>query len=164
MASIPATLSKAKPLFLIGPPCSGTAALASVLNVHSEILLTDETGVFLQLNELIEKSRVGARAGILFGKAYHHLWADHLRENAKELIEIFYERIAVREDKTTIRYWGEQHPHLSDCLPFVSELYPEATYVYVVRDPRDAVRSIAGDRRNSNPRSHRCMETFCKYL
>ena len=143
MASIPTTQSKAKPLFLIGPPCSGTAALASVLNVHSEILLTDETGVFLQLNELIEKSRVGWEAGVLFGKTYHRLWADHLRENAKELIEIFYERIAVREDKTTIRYWGEQHPHLSDCLPFVSELYPEATYVYVVRDPRDAIRSIA---------------------
>ena len=142
-ASMPTTLSKATPLFLVGPPCSGTAALARVLNVHSEILLTDETEVFLQLDALIEKSRVGVRAGILFGKAYHRLWADHLRENAKELIEIFYERIAVREGKTTIRYWGEQHPHLIDCLPFVSDLYPEATWVYVVRDPRDAVRSIA---------------------
>jgi len=144
MDSIPKIPSTAKPLFLIGPPCSGTEALANVLNVHSEILLTDETGVFLQLNELIEKNRVGVRAGILFGKNYHRLWAEHLRENAAELIEFFYERIAVREGKSTIRYWGEQHPHLSGCLPFVSELYPEATYVYVVRDPRDAIGAIAG--------------------
>ena len=143
MASTPTTLSKAKPLFLMGPPCSGAAALASTLNVHSEILLTGETEVFLQLDELIEKSRVGSKAGLLFGKTYHRLWADHLRENAKELIESFYERIAAREGKTAIRYWGEQHPRLSDCLPFVSELYPEATWVYVVRDPRDAIRSIA---------------------
>ena len=113
-----------------------------MLNVHSEILLTDETEIFLQLNAMIEKSRVGWEAGILFGKTYHRLWADHLRANAKELIETFYERIAAREDKTTIRYWGEQHPRSGDCLPFVSELYPEATYVYVVRDPRDAIRSI----------------------
>ena len=143
MAAMPRSLSKAKPLFLIGPPCSGAAAVASTLNVHSEILLTDEAGIFIQLNELIDKSRVGWESGVLFGKAYHRLWADHLRDNAKELIEIFYERIAVREDKTTIRYWGEHHPRLSDCLPFVSELYPEATWVYVVRDPREAIRSIA---------------------
>ena len=113
-----------------------------MLNAHSEVLLTGETEVFLQLGELIEKSRVGSKAGLLFGKTYHRLWADHLRENAKELIETFYERIAVREGKSAIRFWGEQHPRLSDCLPFVSELYPEATWVYVVRDPRDAIRSI----------------------
>ena len=171
MASIPTTLSKAKPLFLIGPPCSGTADLASVLNAHSEILLTDETAVFLQLNELVEKSRVGWEAGILFGKNYNRLWADHLRENAKELIDIFYERIAVREDKTTIRYWGEQHPRLSDCLPFVSELYPEATYVYVVRDPRDAIRAIARTHEVPIPeaidawkRSTNSCETFIRLL
>lgn len=140
---MPTALSKAKPLFLMGPACSGGAALANMLNAHSEILLTGETEVFLQLDALIEKSRVGVNAGELFGKAYHRLWADHLRENSKELIEIFYERIAVREGKTTFRYWGEHHPRLSDCLPFVSELYPEATWVYVVRDPRDAIRAIA---------------------
>ena len=171
MASTPTAISDAKPLFIIGPPCSGTAALASVLNAHSEILLTDTSEVFQQLNELIEKSRVGWEAGILFGKSYHRLWADHLRDNAKELIESFYERIAAREGKTTIRYWGEQHPHLNDCLPFVSELYPEATWVYVVRDPRDAIPSIARtdevpvpDAIDAWKRSANSCETFTRAL
>ena len=143
MASNPTILSDAKPLFLIGPPCSGTADLASVLSAHSEILLTDRAEVFLQINALIAKSRIGSEAGILFGKSYHRLWAEHLHDHAKELIKSFYERIATREGKNTIRYWGEQHPHLSDCLPFVSELYPESTWVYVVRDPGHAIPAIA---------------------
>ena len=92
---------------------------------------------------MIKKSRIGIGAGILFGKAYHNLWASHLHEQAKRLIEIFYEQIAVQEDKTTVKYWGEKHPHLSVCLPFVSELYPDATYVYAVRDPMDVACSIA---------------------
>ena len=136
-------LPNAKPLFLIGAPRSGTTILTRLLNAHSEILLTNETAVFLQLNDIIRKSDVGVRSGILFGKTYHRLWASHLRNHAKQLIETFYEDISKKENKTTIRYWGEKHPHLSVCLPFVSELYPEATYVYAVRDPRDVACSIA---------------------
>ena len=133
----------AKPLFLIGAPRSGTTILTKLLNAHSEILLTNETAVFLQLNEMIEKSDVGVRAGILFGKVYHRLWASHLRGHARQLIETFYEQISKQENKTTIKYWGEKHPHLNACLPLVSELYPEATYIYAVRDPRDVACSIA---------------------
>jgi len=138
-----AILPRAKPLFLIGAPRSGTTILTRLLNAHSEILLTNETAVFLQLNEMIEKSNLGVRAGILFGKAYHRLWAGHLRQQARPLLESFYEQIARQENKHDIKYWGEKHPHLSNCLRFLSELYPEATYVYAVRDPRDVACSIA---------------------
>ena len=81
--------------------------------------------------------------GSCLEKAYHRLWARHLRNQARQLIESFYEQISRQENKHNIKYWGEKHPHLSNCLPFVSELYPEATYVYAVRDPRDVACSIA---------------------
>ena len=138
-----AVVQHAKPLFLIGAPRSGTTILTRLLNAHSEILLTNETAVFLQLNDMIAKSDAGVRAGILFGKVYHRLWARHLRGHARQLIETFYEKIAKQESKTDIKYWGEKHPHLNACLPLVSELYPEATYIYAVRDPRDVACSIA---------------------
>ena len=136
-------LGNARPLFLIGAPRSGTTILTKLLNAHSEILLTNETAVFLQLNDIIRKSDAGVKSGILFGKAYHRLWASHLRSHARQLIESFYEDISARENKTAIKFWGEKHPHLSVCLPFVSDLYPDATYVYAVRDPRDVACSIA---------------------
>lgn len=138
-----ASLESATPLFLVGAPRSGTTFLAAVLNAHPRILMTNETAVFLQLNEAISKSRQGHRAGLLYGKSHHELWADHLRGRARELIESYYATIAERDGKTDLVHWGDKHPHYSDCLPFLRALYPDAPYVYLVRDPRDSACSIA---------------------
>lgn len=138
-----ARLAGARPLFLIGAPRSGTTILSKLLNAHTEILLTNETAVFLQLYAVIEKSWLCTRAGIPFGRAYPDLWAESLRERAKRLIESYYERIALHENRESIKYWGEKHPHLHTCLHYISELYPNATYVYAVRDPRDVACSMA---------------------
>ena len=138
-----ARLAGARPLFLIGAPRSGTTILSNLLNAHAEVLLTNETAVFLQLNAVIEKRGLCALAGIPFGRAYRELWAENLRERSKRLIESYYERIAAHERRESIKYWGEKHPHLHTCLHYVSELYPDAFYIYAVRDPRDVACSIA---------------------
>ena len=136
-------LDDARPLFLIGAPRSGTTILAKLLNGHREVLMTHETAIFLQLDHLINNSRIGSRAGTPFGKSYNELWAGHLHDHAKQLIETFYSRIAAQEKKPRLRYWGEKHPHLNRCLPFLTKLFPDAMYVYAVRDPRDTACSIA---------------------
>ena len=138
-----ASLAGACPLFLIGAPRSGTTILSNLLNAHAEVLLTNETAVFLQLNAVIEKRGLCARAGVPFGRAYRDLWAGNLRQQSKRLIESYYERIAAHESRGSIKYWGEKHPHLHTCLHYVSELYPDAIYIYAVRDPRDVACSIA---------------------
>ena len=137
------TIDSATPLFLIGPPRTGTTILSKLLNAHTNVLLTNETAVFLQLDRMIKKSAIGSSAGIIFGKSYHGLWANHLQTETKYLIESFYIQIAKAERKSHILYWGEKHPHLSECLDFISKLYPNAKYIYSVRDPRDAICSIA---------------------
>ena len=138
-----ARLAGARPLFLIGAPRSGTTILSNLLNAHAEVLLTNETAVFVQLNAVIEKSRKCAREGIPFGRTYRDLWAANLRERSKRLIESYYERIAAHENRESIKYWGEKHPHLHTCLHYISELYPDAIYIYAVRDPRDVACSMA---------------------
>ena len=138
-----ASLAGARPLFLIGAPRSGTTILSNLLNAHAEVLLTNETAVFLQLDAVIEKRGLCARAGVPFGRAYRDLWAGNLRERSKRLIESYYERIAAHESRGNIKYWGEKHPHLYTCLHYVSELYPDAIYIYAVRDPRDVACSMA---------------------
>ena len=137
------TLSGAQPLFLIGLPRSGTTILANLLNAHSNILMTHETSVFLQLSEIVEKNPLGRSAGFLFGQAYNELWASHIQENSKYLIESYYCKIAEKQNRVTLRYWGDKHPHFDRCLPWLQELYPDATYIYAIRDPRDTVCSIA---------------------
>lgn len=136
-------IEKANPLFLIGPPRSGTTFLCKMLNAHLNILLTNETAVFLQLGENIRKSRKGFTAGILYGKEYHKLWAEHVLENYRMLVETYYAKIAAKEKKKQLVYWGEKHPHLNWELPLLQDIYPDAVYVYVIRDPRDSSCSIA---------------------
>lgn len=136
-------ISKAAPLFPIGCPRSGTTLLCNVLNSHPRILMTNETAVFLQLGYIIERSRAGYSAGILYGKEHHQLWAEHLEEQARGLIETYYEKIAQREKKKSLIYWGEKHPHHMDCFTLLTSLYPAARYIYIVRDPRDTACSIA---------------------
>ena len=154
------TVQQATPLFLIAPPRSGTTILARLLNAHPRILLTNETAVFLQLGEMIGKSRQGVRAGLLFGKEYHKLWASHLEKNAKRLIEDYYTDIALHERKARLTYWGEKHPHLYAHLPLIQSLYPQAMYIYVLRDPRDAACSIAKMNRVAIPEALQTWKQF----
>lgn len=152
---------KAKPLFLIGAPRSGTTLLNQMLNAHPQILLTNETAVFLQLNEIIGKSYKGVRSGILYGKQDHELWAQYLEGRAREMIQEYYGQIAAKENRTSLVYWGEKHPHLFLCLDWLEKHFPEAMYIYLVRDPRDAACSIA--QMNNVPHS-KSLLNMCNFV
>ena len=136
-------IQQATPLFPIGIPRSGTTFLAKLLNSHHKVLMTNETAVFILLNEIINKSKIGIKAGILYGKQYHKLWSDHLAGNAKGIIESFYEKIYQENNVRKLKYWGDKHPHHNVCLDFIKNLYPHALYIYIVRDPRDVACSIS---------------------
>ncbi len=153
-------LDGARQLFLIGAPRSGTTILANLLNAHRGVLLTHETAAFLQLDEMMKKSRLGSGGGVLSGKTYHDLWADHLREQAMSLIESFYGKIAQRENRGRLSYWGEKHPHLDRALPLLEALYPDSTYIYAVRDPRDTACSIA---QMNSIAVNRALDMVCRF-
>jgi hypothetical protein len=136
-------ISEASPLFPIGCPRSGTTLLGKILNSHPNVLMTNETAVFLQIDNAITQSRLGAPAGLCYGKEYNWLWADHLSEKAGDLIESYYDKIRAYEGKERLIYWGEKHPHHYECLDFLFSSYPNARYIYIVRDPRDTACSIS---------------------
>ena len=91
----------------------------------------------------IEKSRRGIESGLLYGKEYYELWSEHLAEHSRNLIQSFYGKICRIEGKQKVAFWGEKHPHLIECIDFVSLLYPRARYVYMIRDPRDVACSLS---------------------
>lgn len=136
-------LKNAVPLFVIGVPRSGTTMLARLLNNHPSIVQTYETSVFLLFDNIIKNAKRGFKAGILYGKEYQDLWSKHLNSVAKDVIESFYEKILQSESRDYVRYWGDKHPHHNACLPFIERLYPNALYIYIVRDPRDVACSIS---------------------
>ncbi len=135
-------LDTATPLFVVGPPRTGTTLLARLLNAHPLVLMTNETAVFLFFCESIRRSRVGVKAGILWGKEYHELWSEHLEKAALPMIRSYYEAIASQEHRGSLRYWGDKHPHHDVCIPFLLEHYPDARFIFTQRDPRDSICSI----------------------
>jgi len=135
-------LSAARPLFLLGAPRSGTTLLCKILNAHPRVLMTNENAVFLQLAEAVEKSRGGSKNGVAYGKQYHEKWADFLDARAQGLIEDYYSELATTEGKSDLAYWGEKHPHFVSCLDWLGTHWPQARFIYLVRDPRDSACSI----------------------
>lgn len=132
-----------RPIFVVGPPRSGTTFLQRLLNAHPKVLLTNETAIFLQLSEIIKKSNQGVTSGVWYGKEYNQLWAEVVREAARDLIATYYRRIAEAEKKTELLFWGDKHPHYYNCLDFIVSLYPQAMFIMCVRDPRDVALSIS---------------------
>ncbi|MFZ4791979.1 MAG: sulfotransferase family protein [Candidatus Competibacteraceae bacterium] len=140
-------IKNAIPLFVIGVPRSGTTMLARLLSTHPSIVQTYETSAFILFDNIIKNAYYGSDAGIMYGKEYQNLWSNHLASIAKEVIESFYEKIFEVENRNDVRYWGDKHPHHNSCLPFIEKLYPDALYIYIVRDPRDVACSIAENRK-----------------
>jgi hypothetical protein len=143
-----ALLHNARPLFLFGAARSGTTFLCRILNAHPRVLMTNESAVVLQLGELIRRSHIGASEGIVFGKSHNKAWSDVLRAESRGLIERFYERVAQQKvdaegDSDQLAYYGDKHPHLFLCFDLLEEIYPDAMYIHLMRDPRDAALSIA---------------------
>ncbi len=143
-----AILAGAKPLFLFGAARSGTTFLCRILNAHPKVIMTNESAVFLQLGELIRRSHVGISEGIIFGKSYYKVWSDVLRDESRRLIEQFYAQVAQQESDTGIEsdqiaYYGDKHPHLFTCFDLLEQVYQDAIYIHLARDPRDAALSIA---------------------
>lgn len=143
MSATPRLLGGARPLFLIGCPRSGTTFTANLLNSHPEVLMTSETAAFMLANDVIKKASEGISAGINYGKQYHKLLAATLADNYRALLEAYYERIAREQERSYLSYWGEKHPHMYECIDRVDAAFPDACYIYVVRDPRDSACSIA---------------------
>lgn len=136
-------LAGARPLFLIGCPRSGTTFMANLLNSHPEVLMTSESAAFMLGDDIIRKSEQGIASGINYGKQYHKLLSSMLADSYRDMLEGFYERIAREQGRSYLSYWGEKHPHLYECLDRVDASFPDACYVYALRDPRDSACSIA---------------------
>ena len=137
------------PLFVVGAPRSGTTVFANLLNVHSRILISNESATVLQLGEMIRQSQIGVSEGLIFGKTHNELWADELQSSMRALTEHFYARVAnaegkiVSHDPESVAYFGDKHPHLKDCIGALETAFPDARYIHVIRDPRDSALSIA---------------------
>jgi hypothetical protein len=130
------------PLFVLGPPRSGTTLVAKLLNAHPQVLVTNETRIVTFFEHAFRDLPTGDRGGLHCAREHGDEVVAALKEHGRSITEFAYQKIAVAQKKKDVRYWGDKNPHVSSMLDVVNEWFPSAMFVPVRRDPRDTVCSI----------------------
>jgi hypothetical protein len=142
---------QSQPFFIIGHPRSGTTLLRMILCAHSRIFIPDETGFipFLHTDErkrltTNEIQKVLKRIGSL-----NIYWQDMIQP--ADIAEVFPSRpnLAAVLDKLYqmkaapfhASRWGDKTPLYIQYIPDILRLFPEAMFIHVIRDGRDAALS-----------------------
>ncbi len=139
----------APPLIVLGVGRSGTTLLRVMLDRNSELAVPYETFFVPQLAhrhgrrpKLAEFLDDLGRLRTLYdwGVTPEDVWP-HLREGmtTTEAIRAIFETYAERQGKPR---WGDKTPLYMQQLPLLERLFPDAIWVHLVRDGRDAALSF----------------------
>jgi hypothetical protein len=144
--------------FIVGSPRSGTTLLRFMLDAHPELAIPPETGFLRFARELEGEGQGEEIRGKLFALVVSFppsapAWEDfgisseELRKRLEALdpftvadgVRLFYRMYAERFDKPR---WGDKTPLHCREMPWIEELLPEAHFIHLVRDGRDASLSL----------------------
>ena len=129
-------------LFVLGCDRSGTTLLQRMLNAHSKIMVTYEWDILNRyervfrdhgleaLADVVEKRGVLKARSILADQELQGRRDDHLF--AMVIARLFREH-AKSQGK---QYWGDKYPGYTRKVGRLAELFPNAFFVHIVRDPR----------------------------
>jgi hypothetical protein len=146
------------PLFVFGPPRSGTTFFTVVLNFHPEIFVTNESRIMSFLYDLSRRVQSPgpllpshpARAGVVssFSEVYRNVavrfFRNHVNKGNLGIPPLAPDQMKL----TTMRVWGDKNPGYADsdkepgCLDFIHSTFPKARFIQVMRDPRSSVASL----------------------
>jgi len=144
------------PFFLVGSGRSGSTLLRIMLSSHRRITIPPETWYILPLVERLPltshlvEPEIRSAVEVMTS---HYRWPDmgmdrgtlearvaRLRSpRLRDVLDIVYAYHAEMEGKPR---WGDKTPSYVRILPQLSELYPEAKFIHLIRDGRDVVRSF----------------------
>jgi hypothetical protein len=137
--------------FIVGVTRSGTTLLRLMLDAHPEMAIPPETHFVPSLIKATRKSGVSCDEahGIVTG---HRQWGDFNLDSAELLrrycdldridpettIRTFFELYAEREGKPR---WGDKTPNYVRRMKQIENWIPEARFIHMIRDGRDAALS-----------------------
>lgn len=168
------------PLFIVGAPRSGNTLTRRVLMASGQIYIPPETYV---LGELIERWNkwvlLSWRERVWLFCAYfdrHPHWLEldldslspfaadaaewpKSQRTLKHLLDAFY-RFMARAHGFNDKRWGDKTPWNTMHLKSITKFYPDAQYLWLVRDGRDAVASqIKADMRDLETSAERWVNS-----
>lgn len=148
--------NKIAPFFIVGSGRSGSTLLRMILASHSRIAIPPETWFIIPLakqipiNLILTKHDIDKAVGIITS---HYRWPDmgidrkelsswvkdlH-QPRLKDIIDLVYNHHLLKEKKLR---WGDKTPPYIKIVPELAVMYPEAKFIYIVRDGRDVTKSF----------------------
>jgi hypothetical protein len=142
--------------FIVGSPRSGTTLLRFMLDSHPDLAIPPETW-FVPAVKQLEGEGDALRERFfqtvatfptdapvwrdfgISGAAFHEALREIRPFSAPDGLRLFYRMYAARFEKPR---WGDKTPGYSHHLPLVQDLLPEARFIHIVRDGRDAAVSL----------------------
>ncbi|MFW8602209.1 sulfotransferase family protein [Desulfobacterota bacterium M19] len=136
-------------VLLLGCDRSGTTLLQNLLNAHPEIMITYEQGLIYPFESVYREQ--GAEAVVQLARArgllkgigtfnedsIRQCWGD---QSFAHLMTELFRRQALRQGK---RIWGDKRPDYTAQVLRLDQLFPNAFFVHIVRDPRAVAFSWA---------------------
>lgn len=131
--------ASARPIFILGVPRSGTTLLRTLLDSHPRIAAGPETPWLCahqprslqSLWEFLREERLGYCASFGMGQ-------EAVTAACRRLVEELLGAYAAARGKAR---WAEKTPNNALFLDFLLELFPDAHYIVMTRDPLDTVAS-----------------------
>ncbi|SOX56711.1 sulfotransferase, partial [Mycobacterium ahvazicum] len=123
-------------LFVVGPPRSGLTIVTQFLNDHEDVKIFDEI-------DLIDVHRsggpvVGTLAAFLLERGRYQDYRRRLQEKTDPAQAL---RAIMSEIAEPCSVWGEKNPRYAMRLEILRRCFPEAVFLFVLRDPREVVNS-----------------------
>lgn len=129
--------------FVLGAPKSGTTWLELALNTHPEVLCKGEGKFPFFRERLVEATQtynrfLSERSKRVFGRETFP------KVGLPELDAVFRAFVEgrLRRDAPSVKRLGSKDPDLGLYISDVAAVFPEADYIHIIRDPRDACLSM----------------------
>jgi hypothetical protein len=120
------------PIFVIGMFRSGTTLVRYLLDSHSQIACPPESRFMIHLKPWISDIRCqGGLAALGYDR-------EHIRSRIRSIVSYFMENYASSKQKSR---WADKTPEYIDCVDFLQELYPQAKFILLFRNPMDQIYS-----------------------
>ena len=139
--------------FIVGSPRSGTTLLRMMLDSHPDVAIPNETHFIGPVARAWSRGGENSLADSVEAMIGSNRWADFgldaqlLRTQCMEaepkspgaLLRLFYGAYSAMSGKPR---WGDKSTPYTSIMPTIFKLLPEARFIHIIRDGRDATLSV----------------------